>query len=246
MDGSSRLTVVVDLLRTSGFERLTMADGIEVSVVAEDGTWTELEVRLPAGVGLDLRLEVPLGLGVGYWHPGAGSDRTLAADWAGQTSTSLVSWAPVGCLHDAAGRSLFAWALDELVDELEIRYGISEEHKTFAVELHGQPPPSSAGSGSCPAASGQTLAESVARLADWLAGRLAASAPGAAGGRRPVYSTWYTFTQDLDQERVAAETALAVGLGCGSVFVDDGWQRLAFGRGYAGLRGLGARHRQVP
>ncbi len=52
--------------------------------------------------------------------------------------------------------------------------------------------------------------------------------------RRPVYSTWYTFTQDLDQGRVAAETALAVRLGCGSVFVDDGWQRLAVGRGYAG------------
>jgi alpha-galactosidase len=33
---------------------------------------------------------------------------------------------------------------------------------------------------------------------------------------------------------VSAETALAVGLGCGSVFVDDGWQRLAVGRGYGG------------
>ena len=51
---------------------------------------------------------------------------------------------------------------------------------------------------------------------------------------RPVYSTWYTFTQDLEQAAVEAETALAVGLGCGSVFVDDGWQPRGWGRGYAG------------
>ena len=212
-----------------------VADGIEVAVAVEDGAWTELEVRVPAGVGLELRFEVPLGLGVGYWHPGAGSDRTLAADWAGRTSTSLVSWAPVGCLHDAAGGSLFAWALDELVDELEIHYGISEEHKSFAVELHGRAATDSRRFGLVASRSGLTLAESVARLAEWLAGRLTETplqVPAVA--RRPVYSTWYTFTQDLDQERVAAETALAVGLGCGSVFVDDGWQRLAFGRGYAG------------
>ncbi|HEY5978952.1 MAG TPA: glycoside hydrolase family 36 protein [Microlunatus sp.] len=225
----------MDLPRRTGFERLTTADGIQVSVVATDGPWTELEIRIAAGVSLDLRLEVPLKTGVGYWHPNAGAERTLEADWAGHTSTSLVSGAPVGCLHDAAGRNVFAWALDELIDELEVRYGISEERKTFAVELHGQPADAERRLGFLSGATGETLAASVARLADWLAGRLTAiplSVPAVA--RRPVYSTWYTFTQDLEQEQVAAETALAVQLGCGSVFVDDGWQRLAVGRGYAG------------
>jgi alpha-galactosidase len=225
----------MDLLTTTGFERLTSADGIEITVEGNDGTWTELELRLPAGVGLDLRLEVPLGVGVGYWHPNADADRTLAADWAGQTSTSLVSGAPVGCLHNAAGRSLFAWALDELVDELEVRYGISEEHKTFAVELHGRPAQVERRLGFRSSLSDQTLAEAIARLSNWFGGRLAATPlPVPLVARRPVYSTWYTFTQDLDQERVATETALGVRLGCGSVFVDDGWQRLAVGRGYAG------------
>ena len=93
---------------------------------------------------------------------------------------------------------------------------------------------SNSGSASCPAR--RVHAGGVGgRLADWLAGRLAAvPLPVPPVARRPVYSTWYTFTQDLDQERVAAETALAAQLGCGSVFVDDGWQRLAVGRGYAG------------
>ena len=163
------------------FEQLTLADGIEVAVVADDGSWTELEIRVDAGVGLDLRLEVPLGMGVGYWHPGAGPDRTLPADWAGRTSTSLVSWAPVGCLHDAAGQSLFAWALDELVDELEIRYGISEEHKTFAVELHGRPAAGARRIGFVSSRTEAPLAESVARLAHWLT-RPAVRHPAAGAG----------------------------------------------------------------
>ena len=161
--------------------------------------------------------------------------RTLPADWAGRTSTSLVSGAPVGSLYDASGRSLFGWVLDEPVDELEIRYGVSEEHKTFAVELHARPTGSPRRLTLAVDPEPGALARTVGRLARWLAARLDTDPlPVPELARRPVYSTWYTFTQDLDQASVEAETALAVGLGCGSVFIDDGWQREASARGYAG------------
>ena len=52
--------------------------------------------------------------------------------------------------------------------------------------------------------------------------------------RRPVYSTWYTFTQDIDTEAVLSEATLAAHIGCGSVFIDDGWQLHGTGRGYQG------------
>ncbi len=229
------LTAVMDLAQTCGFERLTGAEGIGITLVSGDASWAELELAVPAGVGLELRLEVPLAAAVGYWHPGAGAERTLAADWAGRTATSLVSQAPVGCLHDAAGTSAFAWGLDELVDELEVRYGVSEEHKSFALELHARASDKARRLRMVTSSAPKPLAAAVAHLAGWLSGRLAGTPlPVPDVARRPVYSTWYTFTQDLDQERVAAETALAADLGCGSVFVDDGWQRLAFGRGYGG------------
>ncbi len=225
----------MDLLQVCGLAQLTPATGIEVGLVSGDAGWAELELSLPVGVALDVRLEVPLAAAVGYWHPGAGSDRTLPADWAGRTATSLVSWAPVGCLHDAAGTSQFAWGLDELVDELEIRYGVSEEHKTFALELHARPAAGDRVLRMVTSTDPAPLAGAVARVAGWLSGRLAATPlPVPDVARRPVYSTWYTFTQDLDQQRVTAEALLAVDLGCGSVFVDDGWQRLAVGRGYGG------------
>ena len=201
---------------------------------AGNGLWPA-EILVEAGAALDLRLEVELGAAVGYWHPEAGEHRTLPPDWAATTSTSLVCGAPVGCLYDAAGESLFGWALNELVDELEIGYGVSEERKTFAVELRARAVATErrlvllAGTRRAP------LAELTGALATWLSGPLETSPlPVPEVARRPVYSTWYTFTQDLDQAAVQAEAILGTQLGLGSVFVDDGWQRLAFGRGYGG------------
>jgi alpha-galactosidase len=52
--------------------------------------------------------------------------------------------------------------------------------------------------------------------------------------RVPVYSTWYSFTQDVDAEVMLAESRLATDLGCAAVFLDDGWQRFGHGRGYQG------------
>ena len=114
------------------------------------------------------------------------------------------------------------------------------------MELHGRAAQGERRLGFRSSLSDQTLAEAIARLSDWFGGRLAATrCPCRRWPVSPVYSTWYTFTaQDLDQERVAAETALAVRIGCGSVFVDDGWQRLAVGRGYAGCGDWVPEHRQ--
>ena len=209
----------------------TLRPGTEA---ADNGLWPS-EVVIEAGAALDLRLEVELGAAIGYWHPEAGEYRTLPPDWAATTSTSLVSGAPVGCLYDAAGESLFGWALNELVDELEIGYGVSEEHKTFAVELRARAVAIERRLALLAGTRRMPLAELTGTLATWLAGQLETSpltVPEVA--RRPVYSTWYTFTQDLDQASVGAEIILGAQLGIGSVFVDDGWQRLAFGRGYGG------------
>ena len=52
-------------------------------------------------------------------------------------------------------------------------------------------------------------------------------------GRRPMYSTWYSFHQVLDVPRVLEQCRIAKQLGCDAVIVDDGWQTLDGRRGYA-------------
>ncbi|HEU5486098.1 MAG TPA: glycoside hydrolase family 36 protein [Microlunatus sp.] len=218
-----------------GFQVVRAGPGTEILEQAANDGIAQHSIDVVAGAELDLRLEVPLGAAVGYWHPAVGAGRTLPADWAARTSTSLVSGAPVGCLHDAAGSSLFAWGLDELVDELEISYGVSEENKTFALEFRARSVEHPRSLSLATVSESSSLPSAVRRLARWSADRLDSPAlPVPAVARRPVYSTWYTFTQDLDQPAVESEAALAARLGCGSVFVDDGWQRLAVGRGYGG------------
>ena len=212
--------------------------GPDTELVTEAATSVglPLTVSAPAGAELSLRIEVELRDAVGYWHPTQGSMRSLPADWAGQTVTSLVNSAPVGALYDTDGRVLFGWAADEPVDELTIRYGVSEENKTFAVELYATAAASQERRIQLVLdVAGGSVVEVVRRLAGWMSARIAEpalSAPPLAS--EPVYSTWYTFTQDVNAEVVEAEAALAVPLGCGTVFIDDGWQRLAVGRGYQG------------
>jgi alpha-galactosidase len=206
-----------------------------VEVLSQDGSTADIRLSAPSGAPLGVHFEVELGSAVGYWHPAAGVERTLVPDWGGRTTTSLVRSAPVGVLHDAAGQELFSWAADQPVDELTIKFGVSEERKSFVVDVSGR------GQDNRKlvvrlATGGGNLASAVARLAGWMSGRIpepALTVPVLA--TLPVYSSWYTFTQQISAELIGAEAELAVGLGCGMIFIDDGWQQLAHGRGYQGL-----------
>jgi len=50
---------------------------------------------------------------------------------------------------------------------------------------------------------------------------------------KPMYSTWYSFHQDVIAENVLKECEVAKKLGMESVIVDDGWQTDNNARGYA-------------
>lgn len=51
--------------------------------------------------------------------------------------------------------------------------------------------------------------------------------------RRPMYSTWYSYHQNLDADQLVRECRLARELGCYAVILDDGWQTNDSNRGYA-------------
>lgn len=177
---------------------------------------------------LEVRLSVPLGDAIGFWHPDAEWERTLVADWAGRAHVSLVSGVAAGCLYDSNGRTLLAFAALDPVPEVEMRFGVSEEHKTFVVHL----------TTSCTAEPYRIAfarsAVSVAAAMRVLRGALGVQRVAEAA-REPVYSTWYGFNQEVTAEGVEAEAALAVEAGCGVLILDDGWQELGQGRGYLGV-----------
>ncbi|MDT0605627.1 glycoside hydrolase family 36 protein [Croceitalea rosinachiae] len=50
--------------------------------------------------------------------------------------------------------------------------------------------------------------------------------------RKPLYSTWYQFHQDLEEDLLIYECKLAKSLGFESIIIDDGWQTKDNNRGY--------------
>ncbi len=53
------------------------------------------------------------------------------------------------------------------------------------------------------------------------------------GAKKPMYSTWYSYHQNISTETIVAECKIAKSLGCNAVIVDDGWQTKDGNRGYA-------------
>ncbi|MFJ7159689.1 glycoside hydrolase family 36 protein [Streptomyces sp. NPDC101118] len=188
-----------------------------------------LEVRAD-GAPVEIRFSVPLGNAAGYWHPQGGWRRTLLADWAGRSRVSLVDGHAAGCLYDHSGATLLTFAAADPVPEAALRFGVSEENDTHVVHL------------ALPAADtphrvllvprAPSVATALRTLRAWFA-RAFPPMPVPDGARIPVYSTWYAFNQDVSAAAVETQAALAAGLGCGALILDDGWQLGGHGRGYA-------------
>lgn len=51
--------------------------------------------------------------------------------------------------------------------------------------------------------------------------------------KRPMYSTWYSYHQNITAEEMINECKISKRLGCEAIIVDDGWQTLDSNRGYA-------------
>src|SRR6185436_6290867 len=74
----------------------------------------------------------------------------------------------------------------------------------------------------------------LAGVSDWWAKQpdyAPASVPEPA--RLPMYSTWYNYHQSLDPKVLLDEVAAAKRMGFDAIIVDDGWQTMDTGRGYA-------------
>lgn len=67
----------------------------------------------------------------------------------------------------------------------------------------------------------------------WAAMDAHTPAPVPEAARVPVYSTWYSYHQNITADQIVEECRIGGDLGFGGVIVDDGWQTLDGNRGYA-------------
>jgi alpha-galactosidase len=181
---------------------------------------------------LDLMITVPLGMASSFWTVGARNSGTnLPADWAGEILTSLVNSAPMGCLLDSNDKCLLGFAYSDGRSEIQMRYGVDEEYGRFTIvmTIHRL---SNVNELMITNAHEQLISV-TGLLSSWMM-RKDLPFPMTTKAYNPVFSTWYAYLQEVDEEGLINEAGKSHDMGCDSLFIDDGWQSRALGRGYRG------------
>ena len=172
------------------------------------------------------------------WTPVSGFQKSVPPDWGSGVSANLAESAPVVTFLNLKGENRMTVAVEEAMRPVILSAGYSEEENTVVVKvtLFSQP--------ESPLAEYETeirldlrscfYAKSIGDASAWFAAMKKyqpATVPETAFDA--IYSTWYSYHQNLFDHELEAECALAAQAGLNGVIVDDGWQTDDNNRGYA-------------
>ncbi|MBP3359401.1 MAG: alpha-galactosidase [Clostridia bacterium] len=172
------------------------------------------------------------------WNPGSWLEHSLNPDWSPAKSASRsAQWAPVKTHLSLSGKNRLTVALTDVRTPLELSSGIYEENAKLRYKLTLFTQQISAISEydtylilDMREIPYSEAIKDVQKL--WTeCGYACAHVPEEA--TRPMYSTWYSYHQQLERKTLIAELKLAKELGMETVIVDDGWQTIDGSRGYA-------------
>ncbi len=174
----------------------------------------------------------------GVWKCGGIHDKRLRYDWELDHLQARISVdAPVISVFGHQDNNRITFACSDAINLLELNALLREEdnhlycHFTFFSERHPEiesyEEEIRIDTRSIP------FAQSLQEVAQWWEGFAALKpsiAPAVASA--PMYSTWYNFHQNLDEELLLKECAIAKDLGYELLLLDDGWQTMDNNRGY--------------
>ncbi|AZN41080.1 glycoside hydrolase family 36 protein [Paenibacillus albus] len=192
---------------------------------------------VPAPIHLKWRL--PIVDVQGQWHPTAIYNKGLRADWSQPFESKSTYSAPVFCLFGGDGGNRLTFAFSDVLNVIKYDAGINEETACFHCHITMFDTPTTPicnyeATLRIDTRSHIPYYEALQQVSDWwstFAENKPAPIPDAA--TQPMYSTWYSFHQNLSPEAIEEECAAARKLGCETVIVDDGWQTADNARGYA-------------
>lgn len=174
----------------------------------------------------------------GIWHPSCGFNRSINADWAGYYRSMTASSAPVMSVFSEDGQNRFTIAVSEAKEIMDMKAGIHEEDGTVLFQIR-VPDAYVVRTGTYEMdllmdRRNLPFYESIANVSRWWEEDcgLAPIVPAEAT-REPVYSTWYSYHQNLTDAEIEKECRLASEAGFQTVILDDGWQTDDNNRGYA-------------
>ncbi|MEO1262767.1 MAG: glycoside hydrolase family 36 protein [Bacteroidota bacterium] len=187
---------------------------------------------------IKIRWKLPSINAKGVWKPGALHNKRQQYDWELEHLHSRISVdAPVISVFGHNDHNLITFACSDAINLLELNALLREEnnhlycHISFFTERH-------------PAIQNYEaylridyrpiiFSEAIESVAKWweeFESLKPSITPDLA--KAPMYSTWYNFHQDLDEDLLLQECKIAAEIGYELLLLDDGWQTMDTNRGY--------------
>lgn len=218
---------------TAHFSSAKEADGLEYV------TLTLQAAAKQAPQPLSIKWSYPMLNVAGVWTPGRSLNKNInAGGGTGLLKSRATTNAPVTLLYGYDNSNRLSFACSDALNSIGLSARVNESTAMAdcEVQLFTEPQP---------AIDHYTLTirldtrsvpywEALRAVAGWWAAMplyRPATVPDKA--RWPMYSTWYSFHQQLDPGAIEKQCRLAKELGCETVLVDDGWQTTSNTPGYA-------------
>ena len=232
--GEQKITVEGDLAGFSlNIDNTKIEDGLDVAVL----TLSHSEATTPPK--LTLKWSLPSTDISGIWTAAYNESHILQADWdESKLESMLTRNAPVFTLFGFDDVNRLTVAVADAVNPVNLAAKIREEDAQIyaSIELFSEKHKK------VTQYSTEIRFDRRARpfysalldVSNWWASMAAyvpTKVPEAA--TEPMYSTWYSYHQNIDHDELLEEVKLAVKMGFKSIIVDDGWQTTDSNRGYA-------------
>ncbi|TNJ41494.1 alpha-galactosidase [Tamlana fucoidanivorans] len=171
----------------------------------------------------------------GYWNPNISVDKVNY--YKSSVTAKASRYAPVLSFYDNDLKNRITIALSDAINQSEIVSYVKEEDVHFYPEIklfHEKMPKAKRYNITLRIDTRQVpYYKSIDDVSTWWASNpeyKPMHVPDAA--KNPMYSTWYSYHQNISMEEIVDECKLAKQLGCSAVIVDDGWQTNDSSRGY--------------
>lgn len=166
-------------------------------------------------------------------------DKTINSDWGpSEVRSALARHAPVMALFGGADQNRLTWAVADALEGVTLQSSVREEDARihgavhFFTERHRD-----VDSLDLELRFDTRMVpyhQALRDVALWWEGHPGYTpAPSPDMGRMPMYSSWYSYHQNVTPEVLLPEVEAAKALGYDAIIVDDGWQTLDSRRGYA-------------
>ena len=172
----------------------------------------------------------------GFWNPEISVDKVNY--YSSAITSKASSFAPVLSFYNNALQNRITIALSDALNQTEIISYLWEEDVKFhpEIRLFREKMPKTTSYKITLRIDTQNIPyyKAINNVAEWWAtgsGYKPMLVPDNA--KKPMYSTWYSYHQNITAAEIVAECKIAKSLGCEAVIVDDGWQTKDGNRGYA-------------